>query len=92
VKVGDIVRVKKGETMMRFFEWRKHTPSPGRPIRWHYRPVSIGWVRNSCHALVCWHGWPMDGSSLYPDAKATDCGWTLHLGALKIYFGKRNKK
>jgi len=76
---------------MQFFEWRKHTPRPERPTRWHYWPISIGWVSKSSHAFICWHGWPIDGSDMYPDATATDCGWTIHIGALKVYFGKRTK-
>lgn len=32
----------------------------------------------------------MDGSPLYGDASATDCGWTFHIGALKIKFGVAN--
>jgi hypothetical protein len=73
-----------------FFEWHKYNQREARPTKWHYWPVSFRWVRNSCHAVICWHGWPMDGSPQYPDATATDCGWTVHIGAIKIRFGKRN--
>lgn len=77
---------------MRLFDLRKLPHRPERPTRWHYWPIGLGWCPGGGHALICWHGWSMDGSSLYPDATATDCGWTLHLGAVKVYFGKRNPR
>ena len=73
---------------MRLFHWVKYRQTPGRPVRFHYWPISIGWVRNSCHAFICWHDWPKNGTEIYPDATAKDCGWTLHVGALKVFFGK----
>jgi hypothetical protein len=78
--------------MYKLFEWNKYKQKPGRPIRWHYWPISIGWCRGSCNAFICWHGWPMDGTSMWPNAIGKDHGWTMHLGALKVYFGKRNRK
>jgi len=32
----------------------------------------------------------MDGSAIWPDATYKDCGWTIHFGAFKVYFGKAN--
>ena len=58
------------------------------PIRWRWRPISVGWQRNSCRALICWHGWSIHGP-IDPAATRKDYGWTLHIGALKIYFGRR---
>jgi hypothetical protein len=78
--------------MSRFIEWHKHTRRPERPTRFHFWPISFGWVRNSCHAFITWHGWPIDGSGIYPDATFKDCGWTLHIGAFKVKFGKLNKQ
>lgn len=74
------------------FDWHKHKDRPERPTRWHYWPISFGWCRYSSHAFICWHGWPMDGTNWYPDATAEECGWTLHVGALKVRFGKLNRR
>ena len=73
---------------MRLFDLNRHTQRPGRPTRFHYWPIKFGWVRNSSHALICWHPWPARGSAIWPDASYKDCGWTLHIGAIKIYFGR----
>lgn len=49
-------------------------------------PISFGWSRRSSHSFICAHGWQngyLDGKRLY--------GWTLHIGALKIKFGKTKR-
>jgi len=72
---------------MRLFQWNRGYDERNYPVSWQYWPIRVGWVRDSCHAIICWHGWPADGSEWHPDATAVTCGWTLHIGALKIRFG-----
>ena len=79
--------ILKGDDM-RLVDLQRFPRDPKRPKRWHHWPIRIGWVPRSAHALVTWHAWPIDGSNYYPDATAVDLGWTLHIGALKVCFGK----
>jgi hypothetical protein len=54
---------------------------------YRYWPIRLDWARNTCHAFLCAHGWQTGwkcGARIY--------GWTLHIGALKIKFGKDLKK
>jgi hypothetical protein len=56
-----------------------------------YWPIRLGWVRNSSHKFITWHGWGLGNSPCHPDASPKISGWTIHIGNLKIYFGLKNK-
>ena len=77
--------------MKPLFEW--HKPRLNRyKTTYVWWPISLGWVRDSAHAIITWHGWPLDGCPSNPDASPSVAGWTVHIGSLKIYFGKRNTR
>lgn len=67
-----------------FKSWRP----PDRPVQYRWWPIRIGWCVGGNHALLCWHGWPDKGAEIWPDATYKTCGWTLHIGYLKIKFGR----
>lgn len=55
---------------------------------WKYWPIRFGWNQYDIPtSFVFWHGWPIDGSSIWAEEPWLEYGWTLHIGALKIYFG-----
>jgi hypothetical protein len=63
--------------------------------RWLLWPVRFGWARRSAHKFFTWHGWQLGSERCRPEEKSEGCmpcirrvfGWTLHIGAFKIYFG-----
>lgn len=62
-----------------------------RPKVLHYWPIHVA-IGEVDTALITWEAWPENGSQMYPDATFTDYGWTLHLGPLKLLFGKQKVK
>lgn len=73
--------------MKPLFEW--HRPRHNRyKATYVWWPISFGWVKNSSHAIITWHGWPLPDTPCNPDASPSVCGWTIHIGRFKIYFGK----
>lgn len=74
--------------MKPFFKWQRFWQDPQRPVTWSWWPIKVVWQRGGNHAHICWHSWPERGSEYYPDATAKTHGWTLHLGNIKIIFGR----
>lgn len=58
-------------------------------------PIRFGWFRRS-HKFFTWHGWHATYEAAPWRKHAVGCcpgvrpvyGWTLHVGAFKVYFGK----
>lgn len=68
--------------------------SKARLLLW---PIRLGWARRTAHQFFTWHGWQCGSERCSLDETSDGCmpgirrvcGWTLHIGAFKVYFGAR---